>query len=254
MHQTTVCKTFWYVCKRILQKSDDWVHFPSNDAEFNEAKLLWRRKYNFPCAIGAIDCSLFAIKKPPIHGDEYICRKNFPALNAQATCNAHEMFTSCDCTWAGSVHDARIWRNSEVQRALNENSVGALVLADQAYPLTPWVMPIYRNPVTHEQRVYNQLHKKERVIIERMFGQLKKRFPVLDDTIRVSTQRIPQLISACIVLFNVSKFLNDPDFGEDEERQEENYDELQNEGDPNDTIYGRGLARRNHIAAAIAGL
>lgn len=244
------------MCDKIVQRSDDWVHFPANEAEFNEEKRLWRRKYNFPCAIGAIDCSLFPIKKPSIHGDEYVCRKNFPALNAQATCNAHEMFTSFDCTWAGSVHDARIWRNSQIQRVLNENAAGALLLADEGYPVTPWAMTIYRNPVTNAEKAYNALHKKERVIIERMFGQLKARFPVLANTIRVSTHRIPQLISACIVLFNISKFLNDPEFadGEDPERHEDDPNIFENEGEPNNNLHRRGVARRNQIAATIAGL
>lgn len=242
------------MCEKILEKSDDWVHFPSNEAEFDEAKRLWRRKYNFPCAIGAIDCSLFAIKKPSIHGDEYVCRKNYPAINSQATCNANEMFTSFDCSWAGSVHDARIWRNSQVQRTLNENAIGALLLADEAYPLTPWTMTIFRNPVSHEQKAYNALHKKERVIIERMFGQLKRRFPILANTIRVSTQRIPQLISACIVLFNVSKFLNDPEFdGDGDEGEAGDQDNQMENEDQNNTVYRRGAARRNQIAIAIAG-
>lgn len=161
VHQTTVCKTFWYVCGKILEKADHWVHFPSTEAEFNEAKRLWSRRYKFPCAIGAVDCSLFPIKKPSIQGDEYVCRKNVPALNVQATCDANEMFTSIDCTWAGSVHDARIWRNSGVQRLLYGNAAGALLLADEAYPLTPWTMTIYRNPGTPEQRAYNALQEGE---------------------------------------------------------------------------------------------
>lgn len=114
-------------------------------------------------------------------------------------------------------------------------------------------MTIYRNPVSHAEKAYNALHKKERVIIERMFGQLKRRFPVLANTIRVSTRRIPQLISACIVLFNVSKFLNDPEFDEDEDAAHYQDDQVENEEDLNNTVYRRGAARRNQIAIAIAG-
>lgn len=252
--QTTVCKIFWYVCDKILLKSDDWVKFPSTEAEFEHEKRLWRRKYRFPCAIGAIDCSLFAIKKPSIHGDEYVCRKNFPAFNAQATCNANEMFTSFDCSWAGSVHDARIWRTSQIQATLNGNAAGALLLADEGYPLTPWTMTIYKNPTTPEQRSYNVLHKKERVIIERMFGELKRRFPVLANTIRVKTERIPKLISACIVLFNVAKFLNDPEFDRHEDEDEDDDQQNQNVQQDNASLRRRGEARRNYIAGAIAGL
>ena len=56
--------------------------------------------------------------------------------------------TSVDCSWAGSVHDARIWRNSPVQGALSANQTGALLVGDEGYPLTPWLLTIYRNPET----------------------------------------------------------------------------------------------------------
>jgi hypothetical protein len=46
----------------------------------------------------------------------------------------------------------------------------------------------------------NNLHKTERVIIERCFGQLKRRFPVLQHLIRVGTDKIPSVIISCFVL------------------------------------------------------
>lgn len=122
---------------------------------------MWRNKFKFPFAIGALDCTLIPIKKPRARGDEYVCRKNYPALNVQATCDANSMFTSVDCSWAGFVHDARIRRNSNVQQILNANKCGALLLGDEGYPLTPWLMTIYRNPTTEAELSYNYCTKKK---------------------------------------------------------------------------------------------
>lgn len=160
------------------------------------------------------------------------------------------MFTSVDCSWAGSVHDARIWRNSAIQQALNENTNGALLLGDEAYPLTPWLMKIYKNPENHNERAFNKLLKKERCIIERMFGQLKQRFPILQNKIRIATERIPLVITACFILHNVAKFLNDPDF-ECEVNPEAN-EQVEDLNGGN--LLRRGQARRNQIAITIAGL
>lgn len=213
---------------------------------------MWRLKYKFPCAIGALDCTLIPIKKPSHHGDEYVCRKNFAAFNVQATCDANYMFTSVDCSWAGSVHDARIWRNSQVQQLLNANTCGALLLGDEGYPLTPWVLTVYRNPNGDMQQAYNTLHKKERSIIERMFGQMKQRFPILLNKMRLSTERIPAMISACFVLHNIAKFLNDPDF-EVNELEEDEVNQIDHEMDGGN-LYRRGSARRDQIANTIQGL
>lgn len=85
----------------------------------------------FPHAIGAIDCTLIPIKKPNIHGDEYICRKQYCAINVQATVNSNAVFTSVDSSWAGSVHDARIWRNSNIKSVMAEQTVGAVLIGDE---------------------------------------------------------------------------------------------------------------------------
>lgn len=250
VHQSTVNRAIWYVCERILLRANDWIHFPTTEQEFNEAKRLWQRRYNFPHAIGALDCSLFAILKPNVRGDDYVCRKNFPALNVQVTCDGNEMISSVDSSWAGSVHDGRVWRTSEIQQQLYGNAAGALLLCDQAYSLTPWTMTPYANP-NDDQRAYNRLHKRERVIIERIFCQLKRRFPILANTIRVATERVPKLITACMILHNISKFLNEPQFDGEDDVEEDEADDI-NQEDRN--ILQRGLAKRDLIATVIRGL
>ncbi|CAH2020636.1 unnamed protein product [Acanthoscelides obtectus] len=78
----------------------------------------WQSIYTFPTAIGVIDCTHIGILKPNRHGNEYINLKGKPTLNVQATCDAREMFTSVDVSWPGSVHDSRIWRNSQTRSQL----------------------------------------------------------------------------------------------------------------------------------------
>lgn len=234
-----------------MDKAGEWICFPSTDQQFEEAKQIWRNNFKFPCAIGALDGTLVKIDKPRLHGDEYVCRKGYAAFNVQATCDGNGIFTSVDCSWAGSVHDARIWRNSNIQKTLNANTCGALLLADEGYPLTPWLMTIFRNPTTEREQSYNELHKKERSLIERSFGQLKKRFPILHSQIRVATERVPSIVLACFILNNVAKHLKDPDYGEDLDDTEE---EAENDHTIDNTLRRRGVARRNQIATTIAGL
>lgn len=211
LHQTTVCKTFWNVCNKIVAKANEWIKFPNSLALLDMEKKMWQRKYAFPCVIGAIDCTHILIRRPNRFSDEFVNRKGLHSFNVQATVDSNEMFSSVECVWAGSVHDARVWRNSTIRQIMNENEAGVILLADEAYPLTPWVMTPFKNPVSDAQKSYNKLHKKERVIIERVFGQLKQRFPILQSKIRVTTERVSKIVIACCVLHNVAKFLNDID-------------------------------------------
>lgn len=85
-----------------------------------------------------------------------------------------------------------------------------------------------------------------------MFGQLEQRFPILLNKIRMATERIPTVVTACFILHSVAKFLNDPEFEADigdEMHEEIGVPDL---GDA--SLHRRGALRRNQIANTIAGL
>lgn len=231
----------------MIERSDEWIRFPTTLEELNNAKTEWQKKYRFPFAIGAIDCTHVEINRPHRFAEEYVNRKNFHSFNVQATCDANELFTSIDCSWPGSVHDSRIWRNSECQQIMNENAANAVLIADDGYAVSPWMMTPYRQTDTVLKRTYNKLHKKERVIIEHMFGQVKQKFPILQNRVRVSTERIPSMVGACFVLHNAAKYLND---------NEEFLDPIPIENVVNENVRGnqhrRGVIRRDEIARIIS--
>jgi hypothetical protein len=211
IHQSTVPKVFCEVMEAIYSRADVWIKFPTFEERMTTAKEEWQQRYHFPCAVGALDCTHVPIMKPSQYGDEYINRKGFASINVQVTCDSNELFTSIDASWPGSVHDARIWKNSDVCRILQANTCRALLLADEGYGVAPWLMTPFRNPDTPEEHSYNRLHK-ERMIIERCFGQVKQRFPILHQKVRLATEKIPRVITCCFMLHNTAKHLRDPDF------------------------------------------
>ncbi|XP_049794950.1 putative nuclease HARBI1 [Schistocerca nitens] len=189
--------------------------------------------------------------KPSSHGDEYVNRKGFPSINVQATCDNSEMFTSVDASWPGSVHDARIWRNSDVYRKLREKQCNALILGDEGYGIAPWLITPFQNPETPDERAYNRLHSKERAIIERCIGQVKRRFPILQNKIRLAQTKIPSVIIACFVLHDVAKHVGDEDF-EAPSDDDNNLPVLGEEEAGN--VRARGTNRRREIVNVIRQL
>ncbi|CAH1974347.1 unnamed protein product [Acanthoscelides obtectus] len=175
-----------------------------------EAKRIWQSMYTFQTAIDVTDCTHIGILKPNRPGDDYINRKGKTTLNVQATCDAREMFTSVAVSWPGSVHDSRIWRNSQT-RSQVINKANVVLLGYDGSGIEPCLMTPFRNPTPGAEINYNKLLKYERVIIERRFGQLKCRFPILQYVCRVKLENVPKIIIACTVL-HVVKSLGDPDF------------------------------------------
>ena len=80
--------------------------------------------------------------------------------------------------------------NVQSTRDASEDSwTDALLLGDEGYGITPCL-------------------KRERLIIERCFGQLKKRFPILQGRVTVHLNIVPSVIVACCIMHNVAQ---DPD-------------------------------------------
>ena len=182
VHQSTVSKTITHVLGQMVDKAELWIKFPTTAADLQTAKDAWQAKegLQFPCVIGALDCTHVKITKPAVpQGDEYINRKGQATLNVQATCSADEVFTSVDATWPGSVHDSRVWKNSSVATFMERSRSDTILLADKGYGIAPWLMTPYVPAATPQETTYNRIHTRERVIIERCFGQLKRRFPIL---------------------------------------------------------------------------
>lgn len=211
----------------------------------------WKNKYKFPNAIGAVDCTHVLIEKPNLYGDEYVNRKGLTSLNIQVICDAEEKITSFDCRWPGSVHDSRIWRNSDVLGIIKYNDAGALLLADEGYGIAPWLMTPFKDAHGELKNSYNCLHSKERIIIERVFGQVKRRFPMLKEKIRVKTERIPSLIAACFILHNIAKYLGEAEFTFEDENLQENREQFFLNDNAGDTDKRRGELRRDQICRFI---
>lgn len=68
----------------------------------------------------------------------------------------------------------------------------------QCHLLTP-----YLNPVRNGQQKYNEAHIKTRNVVERQYGVMKRRFPVLALGIRLKLDTAVNVILACCVLHNI---------------------------------------------------
>ncbi|XP_055918372.1 putative nuclease HARBI1 [Eupeodes corollae] len=191
VHQSTVSRVVQQVSAEIASQSKNWIIFPHTVEEILEAQRLCSSKYEFPCAIGALDCTHVRIRKPLTYHEEYINRKGYYSINVQASCNAEEKFTSVEVCWPGSVHDSRI------------------LLGDEGYGITPWLMTPFKETNNDIKRNFNAVLTKERVIIERCFGQIKQRFPILQYKVRVKQETIPNLIASCFILHNFAKYLHE---------------------------------------------
>jgi hypothetical protein len=137
VHQTTVPQVIADIATKVLEKVPLWIKFPSTEEEFEAAKAYWQVSYKFACAIGVLDCTHISIRRPSVHGDEYINRKVFQA----STYKQRVAVENCLQVWTfpgqGQCLVLVIWRNSYTYRAIRENTSHAILLADEGNGLAP---------------------------------------------------------------------------------------------------------------------
>lgn len=147
--------------------------------------------------IVAIDCTRAHIQAPRENEGEFINRNGRHSINVQIVCDADLIITNCVVRWPGSVHDARILRASALYRDLQTNRPDGIILGDSAYPLLPWLMTPFLTANTLAQARFNTAHCRARFAIERLSGDLKRRFACLN-YLRAEPQKACDITLACL--------------------------------------------------------
>lgn len=130
-----------------------------------------------------------------------------------------------------------------------------VLLGDDGYSLTPFLMTPHRNPTTREEQILNRCHSKARITIEQSFGKLKQKFPILRYGARLKLDRVAIYISTCFVLHNIARRLNDPDgFYGEESQNISAVPEVHFNSESYTDLSSRGQERKNSLKNIIATL
>ncbi|KAL2087270.1 hypothetical protein ACEWY4_018329 [Coilia grayii] len=140
---------------------------------------------------------------------------NRPCVPLSTTCAS---FLNINVGWPGSVHDARVLRNSKVfalaedcdlfpddTRDIHGTPVPIMLLGDPAYPLLPWLIKGYpeSGQLPREKRHFNYRLSRARMVVECAFGRLKGRWRCLLKRLDVDILAVVHIVGAACVLHNV---------------------------------------------------
>ncbi len=234
------------------------ISWPSSEQARTRIACDFFSKNRFPAACGAINGTLIKILAPSENEWQFVDRKGNHSLNVMAVACPNYKFVAVNANWPGSVHDARLLRESKLFRRLSNGwrpFPNAVLLGDSAYPLLNFLMTAVLKPedqISASERRFNFSLRKSRFVVENAFGILKSRFRCLD-FIRVhDPKKASLIINACFILHNIlmssrHKTYELPD--DDEYAPEEVIAE-----ESGSSTYPRrmGLLRRNNIIATFS--
>ena len=217
IHVCTASKTIHDVCEAIsYHLGPKYIKLPQNEEQMREKIAEFEAKYGFIQAFGCIDGTHIPIKRPQENSQDYYCYKGFFSLNVQAVCDYRGQFMDVDCRWPGSVHDAKVFANSTINKKLRDeelpmtyqelikgrSKVGCYVIGDPAYPLTPYCMKEYETCNSDSEVIFNNILRSARNPVECAFGRLKGRWRFLTKPVDLNLDFVPIVVYACFVLHN----------------------------------------------------
>ena len=131
------------MCSAITHKfGPKYVKLPQSEDEMVEKAAEFLSKHGMHQAFGCIDGTHVPILRP------------VDQLNVQAVCDYKGTFMDVDCRWPGSVHDAKVFANSQICIKLRTHAIPITeqvvvpgrgkvpnyLIGDLVYPLTSYCM------------------------------------------------------------------------------------------------------------------
>ena len=214
-------------CEVLSRYERFFIKFSVNRRDIAEAIVKFRESENciIPQALGVIDATHAPILAPDIKSKpDYFSRKEKYSVNTQAVIGSNLDFLSVATGYPGSMHDARILRNTFLfQRAENRNilcspadvieglRIRPLILADSASPLKDWLIKpyIFSANLTRSEKRFSRRLSASRSTVERGFGLLKAKWRCLLKRLDHEIENISNVIIACFILHNICQISRD---------------------------------------------
>ncbi|XP_050507518.1 putative nuclease HARBI1 [Diabrotica virgifera virgifera] len=210
----------------------NWIKFPNSEHSRNTVSNGFRRRYNFPQCLGAIDCTHIAIISPPENYPAlpYYCRKGYYSINCQIVVDSKYNILNMNARFPGSTHDSAIWQASNIKTIMENLYIGGanyFLIGDSGYPLQPFLLTPFENPQENTpESNYNYHFIRSRNVVEKLNGVLKSRFRCLlkHRALNYNPIKAGKIIYSCGALHNIANFYKDevPEEGDDVEPDNEN--------------------------------
>lgn len=211
LDKSTVSRIVWKVTKAIAKLRSNYIFMPRTQEEIASTVSAFYNISQFPKVIGAIDCTHVPIRSPGGENAKYYRNpEDYFSIKVQAVVNANMLITNIVSRWPGGTHDNHIFNSSSIKRRLEEGEFGDnVIIGGVAYGIKPYLLTPLTNPVSPEQHLYNESQIRTRNVVERTFGVLKRRFPVLSSIIKIRIDRVQGIVVATAVLHNICRLNNE---------------------------------------------
>ncbi|CAH2021440.1 unnamed protein product [Acanthoscelides obtectus] len=198
---------------------NSWAVLPRTSSDWLRIEKGFRRTWNFPHCLGAIDGKHVLIQSPIHSGSEFINYHKTFSVVLMALVDADYNFIFVDCGCQGRISDGGVYRNTNLYKQICRKELGFpppdclplkvtplpyVLVADSAFALTENMMKPYAG--THnkgsKERVFNYRLSRARRIVENVFGIMSAVFRVLRKPMLLQPDIVTDIVMTCALLHN----------------------------------------------------
>ena len=194
---------------------------PKSRAHWENIANDFERRWQFPNCIGALDGKHIIMNSPKNTGSIYYNYKGTFSIVLLALSDAKNRFIYVDIGAYGKCSDGGIYSNCSLKKAIDRNlldippdkpldrepNLGPMpyvMVADEAFPLTPHIMrPYSGRDIERNKQVFNYRLSRARMIVEGTFGILVARWRALESRLQLPPVTAISIVKACCILHNI---------------------------------------------------
>ena len=121
-----ICFLFFFntlVCSLMTREQGPrYIALPTTEEEISQLLKKMEDKFGFPQAFACIDGTHIPIKQPGDNAYDFFSYKMKYTINVQGAYDSSAKFIDVDARWPGSLHDARIFSQSRINRMFEKNN------------------------------------------------------------------------------------------------------------------------------------
>ncbi|GMP62181.1 hypothetical protein CsSME_00024379 [Camellia sinensis var. sinensis] len=213
----TISKYFNRVLKAVCRLGKQVIRPPDFDEVPAEIRHNPRFYPFFKDCVGAIDGTHISARVPASEQIPYRGKHTVTTQNVMCVCSFDMRFTYVLAGWEGTANDSRVFIETvhDPTNLFPIPPTDKYYVVDSGYTNMPGFLSPYRGERYHlnefrnqrrqprnKKQMFNYRHSSLRNVIERCFGVLKARFPILRDMPPYSTKTQRYIPIACCTIHN----------------------------------------------------
>ncbi|KAJ8669206.1 hypothetical protein QAD02_000465 [Eretmocerus hayati] len=203
------------------------VRCPSEPEHWLSIAQRYQTLCDHPYCAGSLDAMHVWIIRPPHGGSLFHNFEGFNSIVLMTLSDADRRITWYTLGDYGHLSDSSVYAVSSLKGKLDNNElvlpaarelpnshvvVPIVTLTDEIFPLGPHTLKPYsrRTLTTREQKMYNFLHSRNRMPVECQYGNLQKKWEILQQPLGFDLSTTKNVIASIIALNNSLINSNNP--------------------------------------------